>query len=306
MKINSKSLILNNLHKELITIDFSESCNNKCKNCPREQRIPDAINGNYWSLENSKKLIDHIIKLCTPNEFHIGILSEFCIHPNAGEILSYLNTKYPNIKITCTTNLTNMSDKLYEAVIKGNKNLTFNVSMWAWDYDSYLELHGTNLFNKFNDNLEKLVSNIKIMKSNLMVSTVYINDNQHNSCINYLQNISNKYNVNMKMRNDSRNSFGNNIFTVYTNVYTDTRDVASKNVDIRNSTLNYTKCNLPEYSAYITYNRLYACPSSDTISKFDINNLNDFDNKLAEIHMNGSKLDICKTCTVAYSCLNVR
>ena len=94
--------------------------------------------------------------------------------------------------------------------------------------------------------------------------------------------------------------------TVYTNVYTDTRDVASKNVDIRNSTLNYTKCNLPEYSAYITYNRLYACPSSDTISKFDINNLNDFDNKLAEIHINGSKLDICKTCTVAYSCLNVR
>lgn len=306
MKIDSKSLVLNNLHKELITIDFNESCNNKCKNCPREQRIPDAINSNYWSLEDSKKLIDHIIKLCTPNEFHIGILAEFCIHPNAGEILSYLNTKYPNIKITCTTNLTNLSDKLYEAVINGNNNLTFNVSMWAWDYDSYLELHGTKLFNKFNDNLEKLISNINRMKSNLMVSTVHINDNQHSKCLNYLQNIANKYGINMKTRDDSRNSFGNNIFTVYTNVYTDTRDVASKNVNIRNSTLNYTKCNLPEYSAYITYNRLYACPSSDTISKFDINNLKDLDNKLADIHMNGSKLDICKTCTVAYSCLNVR
>lgn len=306
MKLNSKSLIIKNLHKELITIDFNESCNNKCKNCPRPMRIPDSDNTKYWSLEDSKKLIDHLIKLCTPNEFHIGILSEFCIHPNAGEILSYLNTKYPNIQITCTTNLTNMSDRLYEAVIHGNKNLTFNASMWAWDESSYEDLHGTKLFNVFNNNLEKLIRNVNNMNSRLMVSTVNINDNQHSKCLDYLRSVANKYDINMKTRTDSRNSWGEHIFTVYTNVYTDTRDIASKNINIRNSTLNYVKCNLPEYSAYITYNRLYACPSSDTVCKFDINNLDDFSEKLAEIHMNGSKLDICKTCTVAYSCLNVR
>lgn len=304
MKLQSKSIIIKSFHKNLITIDFNESCNNKCKNCPRSTRIPDADNSKYWTFEQSKMLIDYLVKTCSPYSFHIGILSEFCIHPDAGKILDYLNKTYPNIDITCTVNLTNLSDDLFNAIITGNDKLTLNISMWAWDFDSYRELHGTMLFNKFDANLKKLVSNINNISSKIMVSTVNISKTQHSKCTNYIRSICNEYKINLMERDDTRESLGNHQLTLYTNVYTDTRDKASKNVDIRNSTFNY-KCDLPINGAYITYDKLYACPSSDVRAHFNINNLDDLGLKLFNIHTEGATLDMCKTCTVAYSCLNI-
>lgn len=305
----SKNIATKGLKKYLISIDFNESCNLHCLNCPRQFRFSTEYN-EYWIEDEAKRLLDWLFKNTEARELHVGILAEFCLYKYNSQILEYINEKYSNIKTIITTNLTNMSDKLFDTISKCGNNITINVSLWASSSKEYEKLQGGNLklYNNVINNIEKLMSIYKKSNFKLMISTVNYSTQQLNGVKTLVKSLCDKYDLEYVDKVGNRSATPNKV-TLYTNVFTGNKNIGENPHDIDTSEICNTSkgyiCNLVSNGIYMTYNKLFPCINVPYRCKFNIGNMNDLKYKIMKLLDNENTMEECKNCTVAYSCMGM-
>lgn len=299
MRLSLKNKIIK---KRTIGIDFNESCNLSCKGCPRTFRCSnwDSFD-KYLELDDAKKLIDTIVKITNTPHIQIGVLSEFSIYKYNTEILEYINEKYPNIDIIVTTNGTGLNNKFFNLLPKLSNKITINISLWSSNSEEYTNLHGKNLFNIVDSNINKILSIYKECKCKFMISTVNYSTKQLDGIIDYCLNLSKKYNIPYRYRTDSRQGI-TNMFVLHCNVYNGDRensDIIEDRSNHTNNNLGY-KCDLITNELYIVYNKLYPC--NNTLKYKTINWDSLYEDIFSFIKLENNMQE-CKTCMLGFACL---
>lgn len=302
MIINKNNFIGKPIQKRTIGIDFNESCNLNCKGCPRNYRCSNWTSfDKYLELEDAKKLVDSLVRITNTPHIQIGVASEFSIYKYNTEILEWINNKYPNIEVIVTTNGTGLTDKFIELLPKLSDMITLNISLWASNSDEYLELHGKDLFNKVNENINRILSIYNKCKCKFMISTVNYSTKQLNGMKSLCETLANKYCIPYKYRTDAREGISNT-FVLHCNVYSGNRensDIIEDQTKFTNNDIGY-KCDLITNELYAVYDKLYPC---NNVLNYKIINYDILYEDIKSFIKLENTMNECKTCKIGFSCL---
>ena len=215
-------------------------------------------------------------------------------------LVAHINKTYPNVNVIITTNLTVLSNKLYNAILKCNEHITINVSLWASNKEEYRELHGSNNFDNVINNLERLMQAQHNSNFKLMCSTVEYTSAQLSSVITLIQELCNKHGLVYNERRDERIAVKDK-FTLYINLFRGKPAGPDKDEEYNNTAIGYC-CNLVTTGINLTYNKIFPCISAGYRCKFSADNLDDLGLKLTKILENENTMPECKNCVVGRYC----
>lgn len=144
-------------YPEFIKVEISTACNMSCSFCgaAKHRAYSSAVSGKHMPMHTLKKIVDNVP---TVRWIDLQGVGEPMLHPQFGEILSFLNSR--GISIQFTTNGTLLKDGLAEALLSSGIHL-ITVSLSAADCNKYFAIHGADNFNLVVNNLRSIVSRKK-------------------------------------------------------------------------------------------------------------------------------------------------
>ena len=165
-------------------MDLTWACNARCKDCCGYEKREQGVR--QLSLPKAKEVVSALIQGANIRDLWIACMGESTIYPWFLDLLKYVDEIAPRGQaIRQDTNGIFIPKGFIEFLNACHFFYDLSVSFWAYDKDSYAELHGNNNFDKVVQNIHRYLDEWGYLR----FSCVCFSRQQVNKAIEFLDGL---------------------------------------------------------------------------------------------------------------------